>query len=124
MVQSRRFEEDEGDCEIIPLHSAPTYKTYNDEDEDLPSYNEAIKEEPTAQVHQTTHTVNEVFTSPRPQRRPDSTNLPGEATLAKRRQTTYVFLILALIPGLALLIGGICWYTLFCAPTNSVVHSI
>ena len=109
MVQTRGFEEDD-DCEIIPLRSAPTYKTYNDEDEDLPSYNEAIKEHGTADAHQITHVVTEILTSPRAQTTRASTTLPGEATLAKRRQTTYCLLILVSVPGAALLNGGICWY--------------
>src|SRR5271169_2834217 len=123
MVQSRGLEEDDDDCEIIPLHSAPTYKTYNDDDEDLPSYSDAIKEEGNVETHQTTHTVSEIFTTSRPQLRPANT-LPGETTLAKRREITLVLIVLALIPGVALLIGGIYWYTLPCIPTNIVAHNI
>jgi hypothetical protein len=112
MVESRGFHEDEDDCEIIPLQTAPTYKTYEDDDyDDLPSYNEAIKDEGLVEAPQSSnagaHLVS--FQSPQPTALA-STSPPEERTFAKRRKATYTFLVVASIPGIALLIGGICWY--------------
>ena len=114
MVELRGFHEDEDDCEIIPLHTAPTYRTYEDDDyDDLPSYNEAIKAEGLVEAPQSSNAGAHLVSFQSPQRTPvASTSPPEERTFAKRRKATYTFLVIASIPGIALLIGGICWYKL------------
>ena len=112
MVELRGFHEDEDDCEIIPLRTAPTYRTYEDDDyDDLPSYNEAIKDERIVEAPQSSnagaHSVSVQSLQPTPVAYPSP---PEERTFAKRRKATYTFLLVASIPGIALLIGGICWY--------------
>jgi hypothetical protein len=111
MVQSRGFPEDEDDSEIIPLQTAPTYKTYIDEDYgDLPSYNEAIKDEVHVEGAQSSSSGAQLVSFQRHEPTTATTNTsPGDRTFAKRRQATYIFLVVASIPGIALLIGGICW---------------
>jgi hypothetical protein len=112
MVELRGFHEDEDDCEIIPLHTAPTYRTYEDDDYDgLPSYNEAIKDEGLVEAPQSSNAGAHLVSFQSPQPTPvASASSPEDRTFAKRRKATYTFLVVASIPGIALLIGGICWY--------------
>jgi hypothetical protein len=118
MVELRGFHEDEDDCEIIPLHTAPTYRTYEDDDYDgPPSYNEATKDEGLVDALQSSNAGAHLVSFQSPQPTPvASTSPPEERTFAKRRKATYTFLVVASIPGIALLIGGICWYKF---PLNS-----
>src|SRR5208282_714296 len=107
MVQSTGFGADEDDSETIPLTHAPTYKTYDEHDEGLPSYSEATKNEGNVESQQVNDDPNDRFVFQRRQPRPANNILVDQDTLSKRRQLTYLFLVLALIPGMALLIGGI-----------------
>lgn len=111
MVQSTAFGPEDDDSEIIPLTHAPTYETYDKHDEDLPSYSEAIRDEGNVESQQVNDVPDDTFVFQRRHSSPANNNVLQE-TFSKRRRLTYLFLVLALIPGIALLTGGIYWYKL------------